>query len=124
MSIHNFITRVQNSNEATKRFWVVAFSGTSMLLVLALWLGYLNVAIAPIPGPIQASGTRQRALVTSGSEATIEKPGFFAVFAAGVKIIFDGAKEKFLTKKDIIIKSPEQNFVAENIEPITGARLP
>ncbi len=124
MSINNFITRVQNSNEATKRFWVVAFSGTSMLLVLALWLGYLNVAIAPIPGPANKGlANSQQPIVKNGE---LEKPGFFSIFAAGVKIIFDGAKEKFLTRKDIIIKSPttEQNFIAENLEPVKPTVLP
>ncbi|TSC81847.1 MAG: hypothetical protein G01um101419_727 [Parcubacteria group bacterium Gr01-1014_19] len=130
-SITNFITKVQNSDETTKRFWVVVCSSISMLLVVSLWLGYMNVTITSIPGPGGLTTNDGRRTTTNNLQLTtddteVRKPGFFAVFTAGVKIIFDELKERTLAKKDIMItkENQEVNFVAEGVEPIRGATLP
>ncbi|MEK7640936.1 MAG: hypothetical protein AAB389_02990 [Patescibacteria group bacterium] len=125
-SVRNFVEKVQNSDETTKRFWVVVCSSISMLLVVSLWLGYMNVAITKIPGSNRQQATNSQQLITNNAEE-VRKPGFFAVFTAGVKIIFDELKERTLAKKDIVITKEVQqkmNFISEDIEPIKGSPLP
>lgn len=123
-SVRNFIAKVRNSDEGTKKFWVFLFSGISMLFVISLWLAYANLNIARIPGPNGV--TSDSRLATSGTQAIeeIQKPGFFAIFTAGTKIIFDALKARLAVKNDIVINKQEINFVAESIEPVKGAKLP
>ncbi len=122
-SVRNFVAKVRNSNEATKRFWVFLFSGISMLFVVSLWMAYANLTIARVPGPNnQQIANSQQPIVTSGDE--IQKPGFFAIFTAGTKIIFDALKARLAVKNDIVINKQEVNFVAEDIEPVKGTKLP
>ncbi len=122
-SIHRFVKKVQNSDEATKKFWVFICSAIVMLFVVSLWVAYSNITIAKIPGPInQQLATSQQPIVGNGEE--IQKPGFFAIFGAGTKIIFDALKARLEVKHDIVIQKQEVNFVPADIEPIKGARLP
>ncbi len=102
-----------------------------MLLVVSLWLGYMNVTITKIPGPsgltTNEADVRSRLSDRSVGANEVKKPGFFAVFTAGVKIIFDELKERTLAKKDIVITNEGQqkiNFISEAVEPIRGTRLP
>ncbi len=124
-SVRNFVTKVQHSDETTKRFWVVVCSSISMLLVVSLWLGYMNMTIVKIPGPKSQIATNNKLQITNNANE-VKKPGFFAIFTAGVKIIFDEFRERVLVKKDIVITKEDQkiNFIAEGVEPIRGARLP
>lgn len=123
-SIHRFVKKVQNSDETTKKLWVLVCSAISMMLVVSLWMAYSNITIARIPGP-----TSNKQLTTTQKQLTdnqngIEKPGFFAIFTAGTKIIFDALKARLSVKHDIVIQKQEVNFMAEDIEPVKGAKLP
>lgn len=125
-SIRNFVVRVRNSDESTKKFWVALCSVVTMFFVVSLWLTYINVSIARVPGPSKLT-TNDRQLTTGNQQLTtedLEKPGFFSIFAAGTKIIFDSLKERLAVKNDIVITKQEVNFISEDIEPIKPTVLP
>lgn len=128
-SVRNFIVKVRNSDETTKKFWVVLFSVISMFFVVSIWLAYINVTIARVPGPSKlTTNDPSFAKATEGKQAMdgqeLEKPGFFSIFAAGTKIIFDSLKARLAVKNDIVITKQEVNFVAEGLEPVKPATLP
>ncbi len=123
-SVRNFVAKVRNSDDTTKKFWVLLCSVISMFFVVSLWLAYINVSIARIPGPkSQQIANSERLIVGKGAE-DVEKPGFFSIFAAGTKIIFDALKERLAVKNDIVITKQEINFVAESLEPVKPVVLP
>lgn len=125
-SLRNFVAKVRNSDEGTKKFWVFLCSGISMLFVVSLWLAYANINIARVPGPANQLTTNDGRQGTDRQLATdeIQKPGFFAIFTAGTKIIFDALKNRVAVKNDIVINKQEINFVAEGLEPVKGSLLP
>ncbi len=123
-SVRNFVAKVRNSDESTKRFWVFLCSGISMLFVVALWMAYANINIASVPGPNGKQLTTTQGQQLTNDQQEIDKPGFFAIFGAGTKIIFDALKERLAVKHDIVIQKQEINFVAEGLEPVKGTKLP
>ncbi|MGC9602862.1 MAG: hypothetical protein ABSF47_00070 [Minisyncoccia bacterium] len=42
---NQFIRNVQRSDDRTKKRWLTIFSGTGMLIVIVLWVAYLNVTL-------------------------------------------------------------------------------
>lgn len=112
-----FINKIQNSDETTKKLWLIIFSGISMAIVVSFWMFYLNAIVAKVESPKQVVSVQQAAA------PAYQEPGFLQIFGAGVKVIFDQVKEKFSVKNNIFIKNPERNFVAESVEPIPPTSL-
>ena len=112
--VQNFIAKIQNSDEATKKFWLVALSGLSMLVVISGWTIYIDKTVANVDTPAKEQ------IVQKGAEA----PGFFAIFGAGVKTIFDAAKNKLSVSNNIVIENTERNFMAEGVESVKATKLP
>ncbi len=114
-----FIQKIQNSDEGTKKFWLVVFSAVSMTAVIGLWLVYVNVTIPSLAPLAQAENK---------IEKKAEAPGFFSIFAAGVKIIYDKVQQvigrEIATTNTIIIQNPDINFSLEGVEPIPATKLP
>lgn len=40
-----FIRNIQRSDDKTKKRWLMIFSGTGMLIIIVLWVSYLNVTL-------------------------------------------------------------------------------
>jgi hypothetical protein len=40
--IKQFIKKIQESDETTKKRWIVIFSGLSMVIIVGLWVVYMN----------------------------------------------------------------------------------
>lgn len=85
-NISHFIERVQRSDPETKSRWVFLFSGISMILVIGLWVLYVDATTPSGGSSTRAPAERAEAVATT-------RPGVFATFAAGVSIIFDQAKK-------------------------------
>lgn len=115
--MRKFIAKLQNSDETTKKIWLVFFSGISMMLVVSFWLVYLDRIVAQVGNP---DGTPA---IAQNSQEKSDAPGFFAIFGAGVKTIFDALKEKLAVRNNIVIESPKINFVSEDVEPISPTKL-
>lgn len=120
--LKNFIVKLQNSDDAIKKVWLVVLSGVTMVIVISLWMVYLNSSLITKVGPSANPVAQKETAPTKKIES--DEPGFLAIFGAGVKTIFDQVKTKFLSVKNIVIESPERNFVAEEVEPIPPTKLP
>lgn len=117
--IKNFIDRIQQSDETTKKVWLFILSGIAMIIIVSLWVLYLNITVAKVEGP-----AGNAAIAQNNNAAEIDEPGFFATFAAGVGIIFDQLKEKLSIKRNIFIENPGRNFIAEEVKEIAPTKLP
>src|SRR3989344_6275926 len=101
--ITGFINKVQNSDETTKKFWLVIFSGATMMIVISLWVinmktNFQNTRITELE--------TQGEIIGEESELTKLK----AIFSAGIKTIADKIKEKAGTQRQISVQTSEQNF--------------
>lgn len=94
MNIRELIENIQNSDEATKKRWLIASSAVTMILVVSLWLIYINHSIQP-----------------AGNNINIEQQesgiGFWQIFKNGLNIVGES------------IWSNTKNFVLK----ITGERV-
>ncbi|MEE8131631.1 MAG: hypothetical protein V3T98_01120 [Candidatus Paceibacterota bacterium] len=50
-NIKSFILHLQNSDEATKKRWLIGVSAITMIFVISGWLVYLNYTIEKIGAP-------------------------------------------------------------------------
>jgi len=107
-----FIDNLQKSDEATKKKWLVVLSILSMMVIIALWLVYLNLTVPKMP-PVGESPKIEE-----------QKAGFFETLKAGFNSVFNQIrdrtknafnyfKKKAETERDIIIEKKEQNFILE-----------
>lgn len=110
--IANFITKIQNSDETTKKIWLVILSGTTMTIVVALWLINLNVNIKTV------GETEKKNSMETVSENQKEIGQLKEIFSAGLKTITEKIKEKASVQKEIYLQASEQNFILESLEKI------
>ena len=113
--IQSFIHKLQNSDENTKKFWLILLSSLTMAVVVGGWVTYLNLTVAGVSS--QIGRTAEVAV-----EIKEDAPGIFAIFGAGVKTIYDEVRER-LAKRSIIIENPQRNFVADEVEEIPPTKL-
>lgn len=109
--IKNFIGKLQNSDEGTKKIWLVILSGLTMAIVVAFWASSLNLSFS-------------KPEKTAAAKIENDAPGFFAIFSSGAKTIYDQIREKLSSKNSIVIENPERNFIAETVEPVEATELP
>ncbi|MEK7465616.1 MAG: hypothetical protein AAB631_02465 [Patescibacteria group bacterium] len=85
-----FLKTLRRSNEATKKKWVYVVSGISSVLILFLWVAYLNLTLPVLPPPPgDASPVSTPSLPSSNS--------FFSVLGRGFKNIGEEMKAGFKT---------------------------
>ena len=101
-SIARFIIKLQNSEENVKKRWLIIFSGTSMVLVVGLWLVYFNWSLEKI-SPAQQQATAE----TSGIKETLED--LKATLNNGIA----GIKEQLNRTKSYDFQAVERNFILE-----------
>ncbi len=119
--MRTFIAKIQNSDERTKKLWLAAFSAVSMIVVVGLWTVYVRVTIPSLAQTAQADTGEVAA------NAQPQTPGFFSVFAAGLKIIADKVQgvvaSKVAEHNDIVIENQDQNFTLEGLPAIPPTKL-
>lgn len=120
-TIRNFILKIRRSDETIKRRWVYLVSGIGILLVLLLWVGYLNLIIPKLSPPSETA----TAVTNTAPEQKEESGSFFGVLGRGFKKIgsdlgagfssigdsfsktYENAKQSFGgTKTDVQVESP------------------
>ena len=100
--IRNFILELQNSDDATKKRWLIILSGASMIVVVGLWLVYFNVSLEKI-----APAQQQAVAETSGIKETLED--LKNTLNNGIA----GIKEQLNRTKSYDFKTVERNFILE-----------
>lgn len=72
MNIRELVKKIQNSDEATKKRWLIASSAIAMVLIISLWLVYINWTIKS---------------VGDDSEKQELEIGFWQIFKTGLKVV-------------------------------------
>ena len=117
--MRQFFEDIRNSDEAIRKRWLIALSGASMVIVIALWVGYLNLVVQP----------------SEDVAALHKEPGLAQTFGLGVKVTageikkgsvrtVDYFREKFGGSNEIMIEKQKRNFLLEDLPPVTPTRLP
>jgi hypothetical protein len=77
--LKNLLGNIQNSDEKTKKRWLIGASAISIILVIGLWFVYINFTTKPL-----------------GENTSINEPtvGFWQIFKNGLTIVFQSVKEK------------------------------
>ena len=73
-----FLQKIQNSDEATKKRWLIGATAISMILVIGLWLVYIQSTVKSIGNNIE------------NQESTV---GFWQIFKNGLVVVFNLVKE-------------------------------
>ncbi|NCO15186.1 hypothetical protein COW77_00195 [Candidatus Wolfebacteria bacterium CG18_big_fil_WC_8_21_14_2_50_39_7] len=73
-----FLQKIQNSDEATKKRWLIGATAISMILVIGLWLVYIQSTVKSIGNNIE------------NQESTV---GFWQIFKNGLVVVFNSVKE-------------------------------
>ena len=121
-SIRNFFAKIQNSSESVRRRWLVILSSFSMLAVIALWVGYINVIVKP------ADIKKEEVLASP-------RPNFAQVIGAGIKIvarelgttttkIVRYLRKQLSTANVITILDTDRNFILDTLDEIPKTPLP
>ncbi len=117
-SIKAFIAKLQKSPEPVRFRWMIGLSGGTVAIVVALWVGYLNVIVKPTVEPV---ATRE--------------PGFAATFGKGLEIVFGEAKEggerlsgsvkEILgSGNELSFERQTEDFIMDGLPPVPRTRIP
>lgn len=71
--IQNYIEKLQGLDEDAKKIWLIVLTAVSVVIVVTLWLFYLNATVLAVHEK--------------------EKPGFLQVFKTGLNVV--GEKVEF-----------------------------
>lgn len=74
-----FLKKIQNSDEATKKRWLIGATAVSMILVIGLWTIYINSAIKFAP---ESAKNQEEPII-----------GFWQIFKNGSMVILNSIKE-------------------------------
>jgi hypothetical protein len=107
--LRHHIERIQNSDEATKHFWLYTCSSITMLFILVLWSGYMNLAIPGVAGPggSRKSEVGSRTARIQAEEHVTQSPT--SIFMAGLGAVVNGTgirlSRDIATVKEFILPS-------------------
>ena len=92
--IKRFIARVQNSEERTKRRWMILFSVAAVMAIIAFWI-FFTIPVFQISS-------------VSSSVAVADEPGFWQILKNGIFVVFDSTFENF---KSIFSRITEEKTI-------------
>ncbi len=134
--LRHHIERIQNGDEATKHFWLYSLSSVSMLFVLVLWGGYMNLAIPGVPGAIAIEDQKSN-FKDQNTQTEIQiTQSSTSIFVAGLATIMNGTgirlsrgiasiKEALLPSgKTISIDKKPLQFIMKGLENLPEGVLP
>lgn len=80
--LKNKLKQIQESDEATKKKWLIIMTAAAMVIVIGLWLVYINYSIKSVDNDI--------------AEINLEKSetAFLEVFKKGLSVVGSSVKEK------------------------------
>lgn len=100
------IRQIQRSDDKSKKRWVFFLSGVSALLVLVLWIIYLNISLPSLKPSEEISETAEI--------KEVEQPSFLGVLGKGFTII--GANFQNQIKNSLSKTGDFFNFFADQIK--------
>lgn len=116
--MRQFIRQLQKSDERTKKRWLIIFTASSTLLVVALWTVYLNSVTLAVTTPIKQN--------TAGLNQ--EKPGVAGKIiqktVKGLTTSLAYFRNKIIAQNQFIISRTQQNFIWDELKDLPLRRLP
>jgi len=73
------VRKIQRSNDRTKRRWLIGTTAVTMVAIIVLWVGYLNLTVPPLASPTEE--------LASESETTEPDESFLTVFSRGIIVL-------------------------------------
>lgn len=101
--MHNYIERLRNSSERKKRQFVAIASSIAMVIVVLLWVVYLNFTLPVLNPPTEATPDFVQG-TTNGVTETNPDNSFFSVLTRGAKVIGGNIERQFLSIKESAMK--------------------
>jgi len=98
MDLKHFLEKLQNSDEGTKRRWMIASTVIIMAVVIYIWLAYFNNLIASFSQPQP---------VASADGAGF---GFWSSLKSGAALLYSGSADKLRAFGEIL-KAPREYIV-------------
>jgi len=100
--MHNYIERIRNSSERKKRQFVAIASSVAMVIVVLLWVVYLNFTLPVLNPPVEVT---QNFVQSDTNEATQTGSGnsFFGVITRGATVIAGNIARQFMSIKESAI---------------------
>ncbi len=89
----DFIKELQGKEEKTKRIYLVVASSISMIVIIALWIAYLNLTIPPAETAGGGASTTTTTTINYLPQQTPQPSGnsFFATLGRGFSAVYNGA---------------------------------
>ncbi len=138
--LRSFIRELQRSDDQRKHRWLVGTSAVSMVIVVGLWVIFLNVSVPTVSsGVATASGTVHS---VPGDETTSPQDSFGAVLGRGFSIVTDTLGRTLGTAGQAVWQSvallfsrvaapheftltpPEHPYLPPQPDPVPTTRLP
>lgn len=113
-----FIKKLQNSDEATKKLWLVVLSATTMIIVVGLWLIYTKSTLVRLEPSTQ---TPEKSLVQTESNNAVSVKD---TLLAGLKLVGSKIKAAASAQNHFTVTPMDKNFVVEDLNPIPKTTLP
>lgn len=82
------LKKIRRSDEATKRNWLIGSTIVAMIIVITLWVGYLNLTVPDMAPAKSSEETPAEKVETSDGEDSI-----FSVFSRGFRVTFQSASD-------------------------------
>jgi len=125
-NFHNFIKDLQEASDRKKRLWLWIFSGTTIMVVVAIWGVYMNgviLSVYPTTVPqvvVKKEAVRDSSLATNVSSIGGVLKNTIKTFGEELKNIYNTAT----ISRTFMIKKNKPNFTLENMEKVTQKKLP
>lgn len=117
--IQNFFLELQQSDENTKKRWLVILTSGSMLAVILLWAVYLNFTIEDLNAPSKKSNEAGFLKTSQVGLRVISRE-------IGLKLSEAAAYLNSLAKQtnSITLEAASINLILKDLEAVTPRRLP
>ena len=115
--IQNFFLNLQQETEEIKKLWLFVLAAGSMLVVLTVWVFYINLTVKSLGAAEDKQG------------------GFFQTLGVGMQIISKESglrlsklmgrlKSAIGKKNSLTIQGANFNFIANDLDPVKPKKLP
>lgn len=116
--IKNFIIKLQNSDEATKKTWAVVGTGVSMLLITTIW--FLSIDLSFNTDKIKQEESKSSFVETFSTGLKIAGKEIGSEISKAVNALKNYASET----KSVQIQTANINFITDNLPEIKPKNLP
>ena len=117
--LQNFFLELRESDEMTKKRWLFILTSSSMLVVVTLWIFYLNLSVKDL----------------NKKELKNSQPEFLLTLKHGMGIIakqiglktsetLDNLKSMTSRTNSITVQGANLNFILNDLEPIQPKKFP